>query len=128
MNNSLKILDSSFVNFKFSYKKIVISLLILLYNFFCYQMLIITLQYIPYNTDVAFLRIKQDVIDIPFYKITFFTHVYTAIFVLVAGFTQFSIYIRKHFRELHRYSGWNTEAAVYALTARMAGAGGFWVI
>ncbi|MBK8983473.1 MAG: DUF2306 domain-containing protein [Ignavibacteria bacterium] len=80
--------------------------LILVYLFFCYQMLKITLQYIPYNTDVAFLRIKQDVIDAPFYKIAFFTHVYTAMFVLIAGFTQFSIYLRKHYRELHKVSGW----------------------
>jgi len=49
--------------------------LILIYLFFCYLMLQITLQYIPYNTDVAFLRIKQDVIDLPFYKIVFL-HMY----------------------------------------------------
>ncbi len=123
MNNSLKILDSSFVNFKFSYKKIVISLLILLYIFFCYQMLIITLQYIPYNTDVAFLRIKQDVIDIPFYKIAFFTHVYTAMFVLPAGLTQFSAYVRKNYNELHRITGW-----IYAFTVViLAGPSGFYM-
>lgn len=69
-------------------------------------MLKITLQYIPYDTDVAFLNIKQDVIDIPFYKIAFFTHVYTAIFVLLAGFTQFSSKIRRKFPKIHKRAGW----------------------
>jgi uncharacterized membrane protein len=97
--------------------------LILIYLFFCYLMLQITLQYIPYNTDVAFLRIKQDVIDLPFYKIVFFTHVYTAIFVLIAGLTQFSSFIRKHFTKLHKISGW-----VYAFTVIiLAGPSGFFM-
>ena len=123
MNDSLKILNSSFVNLGLNYKNVVISFLILLYIFFCYQMLLITLQYIPYNTDVAFLRIKQDVIDIPFYKIAFFTHVYTAMFVLPAGLTQFSAYIRKHYAELHRITGW-----VYAFTVvLLAGPSGFYM-
>ena len=96
---------------------------VLIYLFFCLLMLRITIQYIPYNTDVAFLRIKQDVIDVPFYKIAFFTHVYTTMFVLIAGFTQFSAYIRKHFREFHRYSGW-----VYAFTVLfLAGPSGFYM-
>lgn len=69
-------------------------------------MLNITLQYIPYNTDVAFLRIKQDVIDMPFYKIAFFTHVYTAIFVLLAGFTQFSNKLRRNYPDIHKKFGW----------------------
>ncbi len=96
---------------------------VLIYLFFCWLMLRITIQYIPYNTDVAFLRIKQDVIDVPFYKIAFFTHVYTTMFVLIAGLTQFSAYIRKQFIELHRYSGW-----VYAFTVLfLAGPSGFYM-
>lgn len=77
-----------------------------LYVFLCYLMLKITMQYIPYNSDVAFLRIKQDVIDVPYYKLAFFTHVYTAIMVLPAGFTQFSSYIRRNFVYLHKTTGW----------------------
>lgn len=86
--------------------KIFSFVLLIMYLFFFYLMLRIVLQYIPYKTDVAFLMIKQDVIEIPFYKIAFFTHVYTAIFVLIAGLTQFSKSIRKNFPKLHRVSGW----------------------
>ena len=87
-------------------KNILFLLSAIVYLFFFYLMLKITLQYIPYDTDVAFLRIKQDVIDVPFYKIAFFTHVYTAIFVLIAGLTQFSTTLRKTTPRIHRYSGW----------------------
>lgn len=97
--------------------------LILLYGFFSFLLLKITLQYIPYNTDVAFLRIKQDVINIPFYKLAFFTHVYTAMLVLPAGFTQFSVYIRRNFTSIHKYSGW-----LYALVVVfLAGPSGFYM-
>lgn len=97
--------------------------LFIIYGFFAYLLVKISLQYIPYNTDIAFLRIKQDVIDIPFYKLAFFTHVYTAIFVLPAGFTQFSVYIRRNFPQVHRYTGW-----VYAVVVVfLAGPAGFYM-
>jgi len=86
-------------------------------------MIRITLQYIPYNTDTAFLKIKQDVINVPFYKIAFFTHVYTAIFVLIAGFTQFSSRVRRFYPLLHRTSGW-----IYAvIVITLAGPAGFYM-
>lgn len=97
--------------------------LVIIYGFFSYLLIAISLQYIPYNTDVAFLRIKQDVIDVPFYKLAFFTHVYTAVFVLPAGFTQFSTYLRKKFPLVHKYTGW-----VYAIVVVcLAGPGGFYM-
>jgi uncharacterized membrane protein len=103
--------------------KVFTTLLLVIYGFFAFLLLKISLQYIPYNTDVAFLRIKQDVIDIPFYKLAFFTHVYTAIFVLPAGFTQFSLYIRRNFAVIHKYTGW-----IYAVTViLLAGPSGFYM-
>jgi uncharacterized membrane protein len=97
--------------------------LLIIYGFFSYLLIAISLQYIPYNTDVAFLRIKQDVIDFPFYKLAFFTHVYTAVFVLPAGFTQFSGFIRKKFPRVHKYTGW-----VYAIVVIcLAGPAGFYM-
>jgi uncharacterized membrane protein len=97
--------------------------LLVIYGYLSYLLIVISLQYIPYNTDVAFLRIKQDVIDVPFYKLAFFTHVYTAVFVLPAGFTQFSGFIRKNFPRIHKYSGW-----VYAIVVIcLAGPAGFYM-
>lgn len=74
-------------------------------------MLDIFLQYIPYNTDVAFLGIKQEEISLAHYKIAFFTHVYTSLLVLPAGFIQFSDRLRLQFRALHRRYGW-----IYTIT------------
>lgn len=99
------------------------ALLLIIYGFFSYLLVTISLQYIPYDTDVAFLRIKQDVIDILFYKLAFFTHVYTAIFVIPAGFTQFSAYIRGDFPVIHKYVG-----RVYAFVVIfLAGPSGFYI-
>ncbi|MCB0634069.1 MAG: DUF2306 domain-containing protein [Saprospiraceae bacterium] len=79
---------------------------LLLYTWFCYLMLNITLQYIPYDTDVAFLRIKQDEIVLPYYRIAFFTHVYLSILVLPAGFIQFSSFVLRKYPRFHRLNGW----------------------
>jgi len=99
------------------------ALLLIIYGFFSYLLVTISLQYIPYDTDVAFLRIKQDVIDILFYKLAFFTHVYTAVFVIPAGFTQFSGYIRRKFPLIHKYVG-----RVYAFVVIfLAGPSGFYM-
>ncbi len=109
--------------FKVTGFKVFAAFLLLIYGFFAFLLLKISLQYIPYNTDIAFLRIKQDVIDIPFYKLAFFIHVYTAIFVLPAGFTQFSVFIRRNFTLLHKYTGW-----IYAVTViLLAGPSGFYM-
>lgn len=80
-------------------------LLWLAYVYFSYLLLLITFQYIPYHTDVAFLRIKQEVIVFDHYKIAFFTHVYTSIFLMIFGAIQFSNYIQKKYVKLHRISG-----------------------
>ena len=80
-------------------------LLLLLLAFFSFLMLRITLQYIPINLDVAFLRIKQDYINIIPWRIAFFTHVFTSMFALLAGFTQFSKYILKNHKKTHRNIG-----------------------
>lgn len=75
------------------------------YFYFSFLLLLITLQYIPYNTDVAFLRIKQDEIALDYYKIAFFTHVYTSIFLMILGFLQFSKTIKRKYIKIHRWSG-----------------------
>jgi uncharacterized membrane protein len=73
--------------------------------FLSYLMLLITLQYIPARTDVAFLMIKEDVVGMLHYRIAFFAHVYTGMFVLLSGMMQFPAYIRNRFPKLHKWSG-----------------------
>ncbi len=74
-------------------------------GYFGYLMVLITLQYIPINFDVAFLRIKQDEISKTHYQVAFFMHVYTSIFVLFLGMPQFSARIRIRLKSFHRLTG-----------------------
>lgn len=87
------------------------TLLLLTYGWFVYLMTTISLQYIPLKTDVAFLAIKQDYIGMTHYQVAFFIHVFTSLFVLPAGFTQFSKTLRLKQPKLHRRAGW-----IYAFT------------
>lgn len=94
---------------------------LLLYGWFTWLMINITLQYLPVNLDVAFLRIKQDYIQLIHYQIAFFIHVFSALLVLLAGFTQFSRKIRTNYFWLHQWSGW-----LYAgITILLAAPSGF---
>lgn len=79
--------------------------LYLLLAFFSFLMLQITLQYIPIDLDVAFLRIKQQYIHIVPWRIAFFVHVFTSLFTLLAGFTQFSTVFLRRFPNWHRWIG-----------------------
>jgi hypothetical protein len=76
----------------------------------------ITLEYIPYNTDVGFLRIKQDYIGINHWRIAFFVHVYASMWVLLAGFTQFSTRFLKNNPRLHRILGYIYTIDILAIT------------
>jgi uncharacterized membrane protein len=87
------------------------------YAYFCVLMLLITLQYIPIDTDVAFLRIKQDYIGLWHYRVAFFAHVFTAPLCLLAGFTQFSKGLRRKWPRVHRVSGWIYVASVVLIAA-----------
>lgn len=74
--------------------------------FFTFLLLKITLVYLPYHTDVGFLKIKQQYLHIDHWRVAFFVHVYSSIFVLLAGFTQFSAGLRRRFPKLHRGMGY----------------------
>jgi uncharacterized membrane protein len=79
--------------------------LLLLFAFFFVLMGQITLQYFPIRTDVAFLQIKQEYIHIIPWRIAFFVHVFTSMFALAAGFTQFSGGILRRYTTIHRTVG-----------------------
>lgn len=80
--------------------------LLLALAFFTWLMARITVAYIPYNTDVGFLRIKQQYIGIDHWRIAFFIHVYASLWVLFAGFTQFSKKLLQNNPRLHRIFGY----------------------
>ena len=73
--------------------------------YFIYLLALITIQYIPIKEDVAFLNIKQDEIVLPYYKVAFYSHVYTSIIVIILGLTQFSKTVRSKFNFIHKING-----------------------
>jgi uncharacterized membrane protein len=68
-------------------------------------------QYFALDDHVAFLKVKQDYIQLPIWKAAFYCHVFSSIFTLVAGFFQFSSFILTRHRNVHRLIGrmyaWN---------------------
>lgn len=79
---------------------------IISFGYFFYLMFKITIKYIPFNTNIAFLNIKQtEVQSIPYYLAFFYIHVYSSIFCLIAGFTQFNKRLLKNKPKIHRNIG-----------------------
>jgi len=70
-----------------------------------YLMLRLTIDYSSFRTDIHFLRVKQDYLDNKVWLTAFYVHVFSSILALMAGFTQFSKYILKKHRPLHRVVG-----------------------
>lgn len=81
-------------------------ILLLALGFFTYLMIKITAPYLSFEDDTAFLRIKQWIIHNDIWKTSFYIHVITSCFCLLAGFTQFSNRLLMHSPVIHRTMGW----------------------
>jgi len=80
--------------------------LILIFGYFFWLMLRLTLEYIPAQSDVSFLMIKQTEVNTHTeYLYFFYPHVYTSIFVLFSGFIAVFVKPKAAFRNLHRFFG-----------------------
>lgn len=73
---------------------------------FCWLMLRLSLPYFSLRYDVDFLLTKQKIIHIKLWRYAFYVHVFLGIFSLIAGLTQFSSRIHKHYKKLHRIMGY----------------------
>lgn len=73
--------------------------------FFSYLMLDIILRYVTFDTNASFLQIKQDFIGNKVWLTAFYVHVFSSLFALLAGFTQFSKRIRQRAPQIHRLAG-----------------------
>jgi hypothetical protein len=89
-----------------TYKNIFSILTLATLAFFSFLMLRIIYVYIPMQTDVAFLQLKQQYTHITEWRIAFFVHVFSSLLVLFAGFTQFSKKILRQRPKLHRALGY----------------------
>ena len=62
-------------------------------------------EYFPMRDDIGFLQFKQEYLHILPWKIAFYTHVFSVIFALLAGFTQFNGDILRDHKPIHRLMG-----------------------
>ena len=73
--------------------------------FFWYMMLNIVWPYTSGETDVDFLQTKQHVIHLAHYRWAFYLHIFSSLYILAAGLTQFSDFTTKKNLFLHRWIG-----------------------
>ena len=80
-------------------------------------MLQISLSYWPWRDDTGFLILKQDVVQLPLWRLAFQLHVATSSMVLLAGFTQFWPWLRRRQPRWHRRFGYLYVVGVLGLAA-----------
>ena len=91
--------------------------LLFTFLYLSFLMLAITFQYIPFDLQVAFLATKQHIIQFQYYQIAFFSHVFSSIFILLLGSTQFIESIRRKTPLIHRYFGLTYVVGVVCISA-----------
>ena len=73
--------------------------------FFWYMMLNIVLPYTSGETDIDFLQTKQHIIHLAHYRWAFYLHIFSSLYILAAGLTQFTDFTTKKNLSLHRIIG-----------------------
>ena len=95
-------------------------LLVLALSFFSYLMLRLSLPYIAMRNDVDFLQTKQNVYHIDYWRTSFYVHVFTSIFVLLAGLTQFNKFLQRRYKRIHQFIGYMYVLLVVLVTGPAA--------
>ena len=65
----------------------------------------LVLMYVSFDTNIGFLSLKQESIKNPIWLCSFYIHVFSSSFCLLAGFTQFSKTLLLDHPKIHRYMG-----------------------
>lgn len=86
-------------------KRIIFFILAGLILYAAWLMLLLSLPYTSFDRHVDFLMTKQLVYHIRHWRISFYTHVFVSIIVLLTGLLQFSWYLLKKYPGVHRTSG-----------------------
>ncbi|MCE3228371.1 MAG: hypothetical protein K0S32_2922 [Bacteroidetes bacterium] len=82
------------------------SALLIVLLIFCALMFRLSLPYFSSRYDVDFLLTKQNIIHIKHWRYAFYVHVFLSIFAMIAGLTQFSNYLVRKKKKLHRIMGY----------------------
>ena len=86
-------------------KDIGVGVLTAAFLYFSYLLLLLSLPYLSFDNTIDFLGTKQDVIHIDYWRVSFYVHVFTSIFILLSGFVQFFRFSFQRNLKLHRLLG-----------------------
>ncbi len=79
--------------------------LTVVFLFFSYLLLQLSIPYLSFDNRVEFLATKQDVIHNDAWRLAFYVHVFSSIFILLAGFPQFFRASFQRNLKIHRLLG-----------------------
>jgi hypothetical protein len=88
--------------------------------YFVYLMLVIIVPQLSLQPEVGFLQLKTAVYSNTVWRVSFYTHVFSSIFVLCAGFTQFSKWLLVQKPRTHRLLGYAYVSNVLLVTGPSA--------
>lgn len=83
-------------------------------------MLRLTLPYTALQPDIDFLKTKVNIYHFAPWRWSFYIHVFTGLAALIAGFTQFSGYVMRRHKTLHRAMGYVYVGDVLVVTGPTA--------
>jgi uncharacterized membrane protein len=89
-----------------------------------YLMIQLSLPYTAFKPGVDFLASKQRTYRIDYWRVAFYLHVFTSVFALIAGLTQFNKKVLYQFPKIHRGFGlvyWITVLFIAAPTGFIMG-------
>jgi uncharacterized membrane protein len=109
----------------------IIFFLLMLYA--CYLLVLLSIPYLSFDSSVEFLSTKQFVYHIKSWRWSFYIHVFSSVFIILAGLFQFNKWIISRDKKTHKILGYiyvflvlivsGPAAFVMSLYAN----GGFWV-
>lgn len=95
-------------------------LLLAAFFYACWLMLELTLPYTALKPGIDFLKTKAAIYHILHWRLSFYTHVFSALIVLVTGFFQFSGYVIRRWPKVHRITGYIYVVDVLLITGPAA--------
>lgn len=88
------------------FKRITILSALLAILYASYLLLLLSIPYLDFKSNTAFLVTKQLVYHVKIWRFSFYLHVFSSIFCITAGLLQFIPFILQRFKSIHRASGY----------------------
>lgn len=85
-----------------------------------YLLILLSLPYIHFERNVDFLKTKQLIYHLKYWRVSFYIHVFTSPVAIISGLFQFNRWILKNHARIHRISGYAYILTVIFITGPAA--------